>query len=105
VYNTNNDFAVWGFKDKRTATFDQFSFLAPGSDHYQFVVVELSYGNDSPTGPFTPIGRFELENALLTETPFQEINFPAVAAKYFKLQLRERSPNGYAQEVRLMGEL
>ncbi|HMN91399.1 MAG TPA: tetratricopeptide repeat protein [Saprospiraceae bacterium] len=102
---SNGDFAVWGFKDKRTATFNQFSFLVPGSSRYQFVVVELSYGNDSPTGQFTPIGRFELENALLTETPFQEINFPAVTAKYFKLQLRERSPNGYAQEVRLMGEL
>jgi tetratricopeptide (TPR) repeat protein len=105
VIYTNNDFAVWGFKDKRPATFNQFAYLVPGSSNSQFLVVELSYSNDSPTGPFTAIGRFELENALLTETPFQEMNFPAVTAKYFKMQLRELSPNGYAYEARLMGQL
>ncbi|MFZ4635282.1 MAG: tetratricopeptide repeat protein [Saprospiraceae bacterium] len=102
---SNNDFAVWGFKDKRSATFNHFTYLVPGSSNSQFLVVELAYSNDSPTGQFTPIGRFELENALLTETPFQEINFPAVTAKYFKMQLREQSPNGFSYEVRLMGEL
>lgn len=102
---TNNDFAVWGFKDKHPATFNQCTFLVPGSDRYQFVVLELSYSNESAAGPYKPIGRFELANALLTETPFQEINFSPVTAKYFKLQLTERSPNGYAYEARLMGEL
>ncbi len=102
---TNHNFAVWGFKDKRTATFSQFSYLIPGSSNSQFLVVELSYSNDSPSGSFTSIGRFEMENALLTETPFQVMDFPAVTAKYFKIQLRDMSPNGYAYEIRLMGEL
>lgn len=102
---TNNNFAVWGFKDKRAATFSQFGYLVPGSSNSQFLVVELSYSNDSPTGTFTPIGRFEMQNALLTETPFQVMDFPAVTAKYFKIQLRDMSPNGYAYEIRLMGEL
>ncbi len=102
---TNHDFAVWSFKDKKTATFDQFKYLVPGSGNSQFLDFELSYGNDSPTGTFTVIGKYKAINALLTETPFQEFNFSPVTARYFKIELQEQSPNGFAYEVQLMGEL
>jgi hypothetical protein len=51
---SNNDFAVWGFKDKRSATFSQFTYSVPGSGASQFLVVELSHSNGAPAGPFTP---------------------------------------------------
>jgi len=102
---TNNDFAVWGFKDKHSATFDQFNYLIPGKWGSQFLTFELSYGNTAPTGPFTRIGQFKAISALVTETPFQEFKFKPVTAKYFRLELQEQSPNGYAYEVQLMGEL
>lgn len=105
VIITNNDFAVFSFKDKRAATFSQFGYYLPGTDRYNFLDFELFYGNDTPTGEFKSIGKFKAENALLSETPFQEFNFAPVTAKYFKVQLLEKSPNGYSYEMKLMGEL
>lgn len=105
VVLSNDEFAVFSFKDKKAATFDRFTYLLPGTAGSNFLDFELSYGNESPTGAFQPIGKFKALNALLSETPFQEFSFPAVTAKYFKVQFQEQASGGYCYEMQLLGQL
>ncbi len=93
-------FGVFSFKDGKKAKFDQFeTYLPRTGGEFQ---IELFYGNDSPTGNFTSIGVFKPYNGLLADTPFQQFKFPAVTAKYFKIQ-----KEGWADvyEVKLLGVL
>ncbi|MBK6904167.1 MAG: tetratricopeptide repeat protein [Saprospirales bacterium] len=101
----NNEFAVFSFKDKKAASFDRFTYLVTATDASNFLDFELSYGNDSPTGTFQPIGKFKALNALLSETPFQEFSFSPVTAKYFKVQFQGSSSGGFCYEMQLLGEL
>lgn len=101
-YGVGRLFGVYAFKDGKMAKFDQFETYVPstgGSGPHQ---IELFYGNESPTGNFVSIAVFEPYNGLLTETPFQKFNFPAVTAKYVKIK-----NDGYRSvyEFRLMGTL
>jgi hypothetical protein len=48
---------------------------------------ELLAGNDSPTGKFDSIGKFKTTNAKFIKSPYQEIKFPPVTAKYLQVQL------------------
>jgi hypothetical protein len=97
---------VYGFKNGRSARFDTFTVLIPATDTYNVGEIELSYGNDSPTGAFVPIGRFKPQNLKLFNTPYQAFSFPAVTARYFKVKLMS-GKDGYATayEFQLFGTL
>jgi tetratricopeptide (TPR) repeat protein len=99
------NFAVFGFLEKRQARFDQINYLVPSANTFNFPTFELSYANDSPTGEFTRIGDFTIQNMLLTETPFQEFKFAPVTARYVKIRLLGQTYSGYAGEIQLMGQL
>jgi hypothetical protein len=79
--------AVYGFKDERPATFDLFTMLINGTETYNIKEFELFAGNDSPTGPFKSIGKFQTQNVKLFKTPYQEFKFAPVTAKYVKFKL------------------
>lgn len=79
--------AVFGFKDGRSALIDQVDFFVGFSTNP--VKFEILVGNDSPTGAFTLVSVFEPFDGLLTATPFQPFPIPPVRAKYVKFQLRE----------------
>ncbi len=102
-YLDNKAWAVFGFKDGRAATFDQFGFYVASSSNDNIQTFELLYGNDSPTGNFISIGKYKIFNGFLSETPFQPFQFPKVKAKYFKFQLIEK--HGLAYEFELLGTL
>jgi hypothetical protein len=97
---------VYGFKNGRSARFDTFTVLIPATDTYNVGEVELSYGNDSPTGAFEIIGRFKPQNLKLFSTPYQAFSFPPVTARYFKVKLVS-GKDGYATayEFQLFGAL
>ena len=97
---------VYGFKHGRSARFDTFTVLIPATDIYNVSEIELSYGNDSPTGAFETIGRFKPQNLKLFNTPYQAFAFPAVTARYFKVKLLS-GKDGYATayEFQLFGTL
>jgi hypothetical protein len=54
-------------------------------------------GDESPSGPFHSIGKFETQNVKLLKTPYQEFEFPHVTAKYLKV--RVLSTYGWAWPV------
>ena len=85
-FDTDSE-AVYGFKDERPATFDTFSVLIPASSPYNLKDFELLVGDDSPTGTFRSIGRFSTLNVKLMKTPYQEVKFEPVTAKYLKVKL------------------
>ncbi len=99
--------AVYGFRDERPATFDTFTMLITETADSNVKEFELFIGNDSPTGAFASIGKFQTQNAKLFKTPYQEFTFPAVTAKYFKCKLLEtygfRHP--IVHEFQLFGSL
>lgn len=97
---------VYGFKNGRSARFDAFTVLIPATDTYNVSEIELSYGNESPTGAFETIGRFKPQNLKLFNTPYQAFAFPAVTARYFKVKLLS-GKGGYATayEFQLFGTL
>jgi hypothetical protein len=80
--------------------------LIPATDTYNVSEIELSYGNDSPTGDFEIIGRFKPQNLKLFSTPYQAFSFPPVTARYFKIKLLS-GKDGYATtyEFQLFGAL
>jgi hypothetical protein len=97
---------VYGFRNRRSARFDTFTVLIPATDIYNVSEIELSYGNDSPTGAFETIGRFKPQNLKLFNTSYQAFAFPAVTARYFKVKLLS-GKDGYATayEFQLFGTL
>lgn len=98
----NPSFGVFSFKDGKKATFNQFETYVPEVSGHGDFKIEISYGNDSPTGTFTPLGSFTPYNGLLSDQPFQSYSFPPVTAKYVKITV-----NGWRSmyEVRLLGML
>jgi TIR domain len=79
--------AVYGFKGEQAATFDIFTMLISDTNDYNVKEFELLAGNESPTGTFETIGKFQVQNVKLFKTPYQEFKFPAVAAKYLKVKI------------------
>lgn len=79
--------AVYGFKDEQAATFDTFTMLISETSGYNVKEFELLAGNESPTGTFESIGKFQTQNVKLFKTPYQAFKFPAVTAKYVKVKL------------------
>jgi hypothetical protein len=100
--------AVYAFKDERQATFDTFTVLIPESQNYNLKEFELLAGNESPTGRFEPIGRFQAQNIKFVKQPYQEFKFPPVKARYLKVKILSShggTPDALAYEVQLFGML
>ena len=87
LYPQRGEEAVSAFKDEWPATFDTFAMLIPGTDSRNVKEFELRVGNDSPTGTFESIGKFQTQNVKLFKTPYQESKFPAVTARYLKVEI------------------
>jgi hypothetical protein len=102
-FRNNHDagWIVFGFNDGAKIKTNDFRVLIPQTDGYNARKIVLSYSNDSPTGNFTVIDTIKPMNALITETPFQKFNFPAVKAKYIKVELIGYLT--YIYELQLMG--
>jgi hypothetical protein len=79
--------AVYGFKDERPAIFDAFKVLILGTEGWNLKEFELLAGNDSVTGKFDSIGKFQTQNIRFFKEPYQEFRFPAVKARYLKVKV------------------
>ena len=95
-------FGIYGFKDGKSATFNQFQTYVPGSSCCGRHEIELFFGNESPTGKFTSIGKFKPFNGRVSDQLFQSYDFPSITAKYFKFESKNRTSSC---EYRLMGTL
>ncbi len=100
--------AVYAFKDEKSATMDMFTMLIHGTDDYNVKQFELFIGNNSPTGPFESIGKFQTQNIKLFNTPYQEFKFSPVKAKYLKIRLLSTyggMSSANVPEVQLFGRM
>jgi hypothetical protein len=99
--------AVYGFKDDSPAIFDTFKVLILGTESWNLKEFELLAGNDSPTGKFESIGKFQTQNVRFFKNLYQEFRFPKVQAKYFKVKVI--SSHGFSSvavyEFQLLGVL
>jgi hypothetical protein len=100
---------VFGFKDGRQATFDNFGVFIGGEHAKNPRELEISIGDDGPTGTFTTVGTFTVQNTQFVRSPYQQIRFPAVTARYVKVKVLAN--HGYslgytlATEFRVTGTL
>jgi hypothetical protein len=100
--------AVYAFKDERQATIDLFTILIIDSSSNNVKEFELLAGNDSPTGTFASIGRFQTQNIKLFKTPYQEFTFAPVKARYMKMKVISAHSWGahpWVHEFQLFGTL
>jgi hypothetical protein len=99
--------AVYGFKDQKPASFDTFKVLILGAESWNLKEFELLAGNDSPTGKFESIGKFQTQNVRFFKDPYQEFRFPPVTARYLKIKVI--SSHGFSSvgvyEFQLLGVL
>jgi hypothetical protein len=99
--------AVYGFKDDRPAIFDTFKVLILETESWNLKEFELLAGNDSLTGKFESIGKFQTQNIRFFKNPYQEFKFPAVKARYLKVKVI--SSHGFSSvgvyEFQLLGVL
>ena len=104
---TSQSEAVYAFKGERSATLDRFTMLIPGTDDHHIREFELFVGNESPTGPFESLGRFQTQNVKLLKTPYQEFTFPHVKGRYFKIKLLSTYGGLHptVHEIQLFGRL
>lgn len=79
--------AVYAFSDERPAEFDTFTVLILNTQNSNLKDFELLWGNESATGKFHSIGKFQTQNMKLFKTPYQEFKFSPVTAKYLKVRL------------------
>jgi TIR domain-containing protein len=99
--------AVYGFKNDKPASFDTFKVLILGSESWNLKEFELLAGNDSATGKFESIGKFQTQNIRFFKDPYQEFKFPPVKARYLKVKVI--SSHGFSSvgvyEFQLLGAL
>ncbi len=99
--------AVYGFKNDKPASFDTFKVLILGTESWNLKEFELLAGNDSATGKFEPIGKFQTQNVRFFKEPYQEFKFPPVKARYLKVKVI--SSHGFSSvgvyEFQLLGAL
>jgi TIR domain len=99
--------AVYGFKDDKAASFDAFKVLILGTESWNLKEFELLAGNDSPTGKFESIGKFQTQNIRFFKDPYHEFRFPPVKARYLKVKVI--SSHGFSSvgvyEFQLLGTL
>ena len=68
---------------------------------------ELLAADDSPTGTFRSLGKFETQNSRIFKAPYQAFRFPLTTAKYLKLKVLSGYPGDCADvltQIRLMGK-
>lgn len=100
--------SVYGFKDDRAATFDTFTMLIGETRDTNVKEFELLAGNDTPTGAFETIGKFQTQNVKLFRTPYQEFHFSPVTARYLKVKILSAYNNSVypvVWEFQLFGSL
>jgi hypothetical protein len=99
--------AVYGFKNDKPASFDTFKVLILGTESWNLKEFELLAGNDSATGKFESIGKFQTQNIRFFKEPYQEFKFPPVKARYLKVKVI--SSHGFSSvgvyEFQLLGAL
>ena len=99
--------AVYGFKNEQPASFDTFKVLILGTDSWNLKEFELLAGNDSATGRFESIGKFQTQNMRFFKDSYQEFKFPPVKARYLKVKVI--SSHGFSSvgvyEFQLLGVL
>lgn len=69
--------------------------------------IEFYVSEQSPTGPFTSAGSFEVTNMVFADDPYQKQDLPAPAkAKYFKIRIVDTHGAGWCRlpEVRAIGK-
>ena len=79
----------------------------PETSRYNVQEFELFVGNDSPTGEFKSIGKFQARNIKIFDEPYQTFNFEPQVARYLKLKVisSHGSNNIYLQPIQLWGTL
>ena len=101
--------AVYAFKHEQMATFHTFAICLPGEDVSNLKDFELLVSNNSWTGPFRSIGKFQAQNTGSPDAPYQQFTFPEeVTARYLQVQLETNYGNsGHTglYEFQLLGEL
>ncbi len=100
--------AVYAFKYEKLATFNTFVIYVPDEDDSNLKEFELLVSDNSWTGPYRSIGKFQAQNGGSTGTPYQQFSFPEVTSRYLKLQLVSNYGNsGFTglYEFQLLGEL
>jgi hypothetical protein len=97
--------AVYAFKNEHAATVEMFAIFISRTGDNNVKEFELFAGNDSPTGPFKSLGKFQTQNIKLFKTPYQEFKVQATVAKYFKIKLLSTYSSSHpnVQEVQLFG--
>lgn len=99
--------AVFKFRGGAAATFDTFAVFIPETSDRHPKEIELSAA-DAPTGPFRPVGTFNIANGKLRDG-WQEFKFSETTATFVKIKLT--SNHGallgrlHLYEIRLYGEL
>lgn len=98
---------VFGFKNDGSAIFDTFKVWIPRTSAANLNEFELLAGNDSPTGKFESIGKFQTQNLRFFKDPWQEFKFAAVTARYLKLKVISTHGGAAAgvEELQLLGVL
>jgi hypothetical protein len=99
--------AVYGFKDEKPAIFSRFSVLIPEESAHNPKQIELLVGDDSPTGAFRSVGTLNIVNAKIVKSPYQELSFGEIKARYVKIKI---GPSYYysdifLRQIRLLGRL
>jgi tetratricopeptide (TPR) repeat protein len=92
-----NGWVIYGFD--ANVTVNEFRILISSSGNNP-EEVKLSYTNDSPMGNFTVIDTFKPFNGLVTDSPYQKFSFPAISAKYIKI---ENPSYSWIKELQLWG--
>jgi hypothetical protein len=101
------EWAVYGFKNEGLAKFDTFKAWIPSTNIENFKEFELLAGNDSPTGKFELIGKFQTQNFRFFKDPWQEFKFRGVTARYLKVKVISNYGGGrtVGWEFQLLGVL
>jgi hypothetical protein len=99
--------AVFGFKDRRTASVEAVEVLVPGTSPYNVAELEVLSSTDSPDGPFTSIQVVKPRNVLIVKERYQRVTFTPTTARYVKVRLRKGHSDFPMQlaEWRLLGTL
>jgi len=78
--------AVFGFKDEEPSEFDTLGVYLPAADGCNPKQIDLSTGDEGPTGAFTPLGSMTTVNGKLRDG-WQELKLPPTTARYLKVKL------------------
>ena len=99
--------AVYAFKDEKPAIFSKFSVLIPEQSDHNPKQIELLVADDSPTGAFRSVGTLNIVNAKIVKSPYQELSFGEIKARYVKIKIGPSYfySDIYLRQIRLLGRL